>query len=131
MRTLGFMETDAPSRDAMTPTTSPTVENLAWISDKVPMRPGRQQQIVDAIDEIVRLRHTLSVIVDGEGRSYDLPWAKRIAKAALCGIPTTPLGGAETWRHADGSIRVDHMDARDGDYFGGPPPGSTKGSDDV
>lgn len=23
-----------------------------------------------------------------------------------------------TWRHADGSIRVDHMDAREGDYYG-------------
>lgn len=23
-----------------------------------------------------------------------------------------------TWRHADGSVRVDHMDSRPGDYFG-------------
>jgi hypothetical protein len=25
----------------------------------------------------------------------------------------------ETWRHKDGTVRVDHMDAREGDYFGG------------
>lgn len=26
-----------------------------------------------------------------------------------------------TWRHKDGSVRVDHMDAQEGDYFGPPP----------
>lgn len=32
---------------------------------------------------------------------------------------------SEMWRHADGSVRVDHMDAQPGDYFGyatGPEP---------
>lgn len=26
-----------------------------------------------------------------------------------------------TWRHADGSVRVDHMDAQAGDYYGPAP----------
>jgi hypothetical protein len=24
----------------------------------------------------------------------------------------------ETWRHSDGTVRVDHLDAREGDYYG-------------
>ena len=28
----------------------------------------------------------------------------------------------EIWRHKDGSVRVDHMDAREGDYYGFAPP---------
>ncbi len=31
----------------------------------------------------------------------------------------------ETWRHRDGSVRVDHMDASPGDYYGKPKVGDT------
>lgn len=32
------------------------------------------------------------------------------------------------WRHADGSVRVDHMDSRPGDYYGEPEYGGEAGS---
>lgn len=42
-------------------------------------------------------------------------------------VPAPPKssGGKkdETWRHANGDVRADHMDARPGDYFGPPPAG--------
>ena len=28
------------------------------------------------------------------------------------------MRNTRTWRHKDGSVRVDHMDAQEGDYYG-------------